>query len=101
MDTFDFNLIAESTKKTPDIIKDFVRGEDLIDLTGIDAIAGGADDPFTFIGKDAFHSIGGELHYLRRSGFVLVEGDVDGNGKADFRIRLDDIAKLDGADFLP
>jgi len=99
-DTFDFNLATESTKKLPDVIKDFLRGEDHIDLSGIDAIIGGADDPFTFIGKKHFHHTAGELHYVKDHGNVFVEGDTDGNGKADFRIEVQHLHKLGIGDFV-
>lgn len=68
-----------------DVITDFERGVDTIDLTAIDAIASTrAVDEFDFIGASRFSDTAGEL---RRTDAV-VEGDVDGDGVADFRILL-------------
>jgi hypothetical protein len=40
------------------------------------------------------------LHYIKKSAHVVVEGDVNGDGKADFQILVEDIAKLTKSDFL-
>lgn len=83
-----------------DVVSDFDRAEDRLDLRGIDAIAGGSDQAFRWIGKQPFHDVAGELHYVRRPGFVIVEGDVNGDGRADFQIQLDGILRLGKDDFL-
>ncbi len=86
-DTFDFNAKTESTKAARDVILDFKRGEDKIDLDSIDAkskVAG--DQDFKWIGKAKFHHKAGELHFVKHGKNVYVEGDIDGNGKADFQI---------------
>ena len=71
-----------------DRIMDFNRGAgEKIDLSAIDAVAGGADNAFTFIGGTAFTGSAGQLRaYISGSQF-FVEGDVDGNGVADFSIQ--------------
>ena len=90
-DIFDFNATTESPKGSlRDIILDFKRGEDRIDVSGIDAIPGGADDPFKFIGKKGFHDKVGELRFKGQK----LQGDIDGNGSADFEVKVDGITKL-------
>ena len=70
-----------------DTIQDFQRGSDLIDLYSIDAksrVAGNQE--FKFIGTQAFHKVQGELHYKDLGATCLVQGDVNGDSKADFEI---------------
>jgi hypothetical protein len=106
-DLFRFTTTAQSTVAAPDRILDFVQGIDQIDLSAIDAISGSAgDDPFTFIGAVAFSGAAGELRsYDSLSGSWFVEGDVDGDGNADFRIEVftpaAPAAPLGGGDFVP
>jgi serralysin len=73
-----------------DEVLDFsgVGGElDKIDLSGIDAKKGVAgNQAFKFIGAQKFHHKVGELHIVKHGTYVTVEGDIDGNGKADFQI---------------
>jgi Ca2+-binding RTX toxin-like protein len=85
-DRFVFAETTDSLVSRRDRVQDFNRSQnDLIDLSEIDAIAGGGDDAFTLV--DAFHGIAGEL--LVRAiapGHWRVLGDTDGNGAADFGI---------------
>jgi 6-phosphogluconolactonase (cycloisomerase 2 family) len=101
-DFFNYDLIAESTKgANRDVIEDFSRGQgDRIDLSGIDAKTGGGNQAFKFIGVQGFHDQKGELHFVKKAGFVLVEGDVNGDGRADFQIQVEDVARLVAADFV-
>ncbi len=68
-----------------DQVTDFRRG-DKIDLSGLDAIAGGGDDAFAFIGAGAF-TAAGQLRSYASGGSFFAEGDIDGDGLADFVIQ--------------
>jgi predicted extracellular nuclease len=71
-----------------DAIRDFARGEK-IDLTLIDANTAAADvQTFTYVGSAAFSGQAGELRVFTQSGLGIIEGDVDGNGVADFVISV-------------
>lgn len=102
-DTFDFNAVAESgvggAKR--DVVTDFFRGVDHIDLRTIDAQQHhGGNQAFQFIGKQAFHHTEGELHYRVTAAGVIVEGDVNGDGRADFQIEVANLPALSRGDFL-
>lgn len=60
----------------------------LIDLSRIDAHAQAAgDQAFSFIGGGAFSGHAGELRVQEdRAPIWLVQGDIDGDGSADFEI---------------
>ncbi|MBA3326094.1 MAG: M10 family metallopeptidase C-terminal domain-containing protein [Rhodobacteraceae bacterium] len=95
-DVFYYNDIDESEAGSQrDVIADFERGRDRIDLTSIDARdATDRHDAFEFIGTSRFSERSGEL---RRSD-GLIEGDVDGDGEADFQIELRAFAVLEDVD---
>ncbi len=106
-DTFDFNKVAESgrTSAKRDVIQDFHRASgpagDSINLATIDAKTGVAgNNAFKFIGAQGFHGIEGELRYKDAGANVFVQGDVDGDGKADFSILVLNVAKLTSGDFI-
>jgi Ca2+-binding RTX toxin-like protein len=90
-DTFLYTNVADSTAAARDMITDFAAG-DRIDLSRIDAITGGADDGFTLIGTAGFSNVAGQLRFSNTSGNIFaVEGDVNGDGAADFSILLTNI----------
>jgi len=68
------------------VITDFHRSEiDVIDLSTIDAdTTWSGNQSFTYIGGNAFSGEAGELNF--RSG--IISGDVNGDGYADFQIRV-------------
>jgi Ca2+-binding RTX toxin-like protein len=72
-------------------------GGDKIDLRAIDAIAGGADNAFAFIGQLSFFAPG-QLRYTFVNGNTVLEGNTIGNGGAEFRIVLAGIHALNGFD---
>ena len=97
-DKFVFNDVLDSVLgSNHDTILDFNHVKhDKIDLHGIDADTGtGADQAFHFIGSKGFHDVAGELRYARH----LLQGDVDGNGTADFEIHVN-LAQLVKGDFV-
>jgi Ca2+-binding RTX toxin-like protein len=92
-DEFIYRETAESGPAgAVDRIRDFETGTDLLDLSRIDAIAGGADDAFAWLGATGFGGNAGELvlqEVTAGSGDWHVLGDTDGDAVADLRIRLD------------
>jgi Ca2+-binding RTX toxin-like protein len=83
-----------------DVIKDFADG-DLIDLSRIDAVGGkNGDQSFTFIGEASFSGEAGELAVRIGSGSTKVLADINGDGHADFAIRLVGEIALDADDFV-
>jgi hypothetical protein len=71
-----------------DWIVDFRRGQDKVDVSGIDAVAGGGDDGFAWIGASAFSGTAGELRAYTSGAYSYLAGDVDGDGAADFIIQV-------------
>ncbi len=65
-----------------DVITDFTQGEDLIDLSAIDAVAGGSDSPF-HVGSGA-----GGLAFRQSATQTFGDGDLNGDGTADFTLTL-------------
>jgi hypothetical protein len=63
----------------------------------IDAIkSSSADNAFDYIGSAAFSGTAGELRY---SGGII-RGDVNGDGRADFSIEVENTASLRSSDFI-
>jgi Peptidase M10 serralysin C terminal/RTX calcium-binding nonapeptide repeat (4 copies) len=95
-DLFLFGALYDSgiTAGTRDLIADFEQGSDFIDLELIDANntnAAGANDAFTFIGTNApFTGTAGQLHAFWSAIGEIIEGDVNGDKKADFSIEIKD-----------
>lgn len=86
-----------------DHIVDFNQGEgDRINLGSLDAktTTGAVNDAFTFIGSGAFTSSAGQLRSYVESGVTWVEGDTNGDGVADFWIRLTGSHTLQAGDFI-
>jgi Ca2+-binding RTX toxin-like protein len=106
-DTFQFVRTTDSRIGHADFILDFHDGgdNDRIDLHKIDANTKiGGNQAFHFIGVQNFHHKAGELHFIPGADRVTVEGDVNGNGKADFQIDVTnfnhDLSSLVKGDFL-
>jgi serralysin len=81
-DVFLFGEIGGS-----DRIFDFAKGQDKVNLAAIDAVTGGADNAFSFIGAGAFGHVAGQLRSYSSGGNNWVAGDVNGDGVADFTIQ--------------
>ena len=82
------------------MISDFLSGADVIDLSRLDAKTGGNDDAFAFIGAAAFSSVAGQLRFRVSGANVIVEGDVTGDGVADFAIVLGATVAVIATDFV-
>jgi Ca2+-binding RTX toxin-like protein len=93
VDRFDWDSLGEAGLGSGrDIVLDFTRGTDKLDLAGIDAKAGTAtNDAFSFIGTAVFGGVAGQLRFEHGndgSPFTLVQGDVNGDAAADFEVQL-------------
>ena len=84
-----------------DEMMDFARGVDKIDLSAIDAstVAAG-DQAFRMIGTKAFSKKAGELQVKAYGDGVVVAGDVNGDGVADFSVWVHGVSKLAASDFV-
>lgn len=100
--TFDDGDFGGLTKKTADRISDFNHGQgDHIDLSSVDAdTTTDGDQAFTFIGTGAFTGHAGELRYSVSSSRAMLSGDTNGDGVADFAVRLDHVSSLVAEDFV-
>ena len=95
-DRFRFEKISDLTLSVRDTIRDFKHGADKIDLSRIDADRDTAgNQAFKFIGNHAFSGHDGELRFA----FGTVQGDVNGDGRADFAIRVLGSHALTAKDF--
>lgn len=105
-DTFDYNAVSDTgaTSGTRDRISDFTHGVDLIDLKSMDAngsSTGNGTFAFAHLDGTDFSGTRGELIWYHLStASTIIEGDVDGNGKADFQIELTGYKSLLASDFV-
>jgi len=98
-DTFIFSAKTDSAGKTYDTIGDFTAS-DTIDLSAIDANSHKArNQAFDFIGGDDFSKSAGELRFERIKGETVIEADLNGDGKADFILHLDEAMTLRASHF--
>ena len=101
-DVFQFTSMADSKASAMDHITDFIRGEDKLDFKSIDANSKTAsNEAFNFIGSADFSHKAGELRFESHESYTLVQGDVNGDGIADFGVLLDGLTgTLKSADFM-
>ena len=84
-----------------DYIDDFYHSDgDIIDVSRIDAVAGGRDNAFFFIGTDEFSGQAGEMRYENTADATFVEMDTDGDGHYDYFIELNGSFDLWASDFV-
>ncbi|MCW5735641.1 MAG: family 16 glycosylhydrolase [Enhydrobacter sp.] len=96
-DAFLFSSIADSLVAAGDWIRDWEEG-DKVDLRGIDAnslVAG--DQAFTLIGAAEF-SGAGQLRVFATDN-TIIQGDINGDGAADFRITVAGVHALNNHSF--
>lgn len=103
-DTFVFRDgdLAGLTSSTSDQIHDFSQADgDRIRLSLIDSDATLAgDQAFSFVGTNAFSGTAGELRFEQIGGNTYVQGDTNGDGVADFWIRVDGLHTFVSGDFI-
>ena len=89
-DVFVYLSVTDSRPGECDLIVDFRRGIDALDLRAIDANRTTQDhDPFDFIGREDFTGTAGELRITGDpSATHFLEADVNGDGRADFSIEF-------------
>lgn len=103
-DVFAFRFTTDSRPLAAarDVIVDFNRTQgDRIDLSAIDAntIRPG-NQAFSFIGSTDFSGRAGELRTIALNGNLFVNGDVDGDGLADFSLQVNIAGALFAGDFI-
>lgn len=84
-------------------ITDFSRTQgDKIDLSAIDARTGvNGNQAFSFIGAAAFSNVKGQLRFETNApNQMLVQGDVNGDGRADFQFLVDGVSSMFTGDFI-
>lgn len=103
-DRFTYNSVGESQMPAEfylDMIADFERGKDKIDLSPIDVSSGkSGDQSFTFKGKAPFSGARGEVHYYTVATGVVVEADINGDGNDDMAIYIAGLKVLTASDFI-
>ena len=83
-----------------DVITDFAREPEHINLEGIDAVSTVAgDQAFSFIGSNAFSNIAGQLRTQVEGNSIRVQGDVNGDSVADFELVVANQTLLFHSDF--
>ena len=99
-DRFVFEVEADSPVSGRDAITDFSHAQgDLIDLSAIDAVAGGSDEAFTFV--NALTGSAGQLVVQTvAADSYRVLGDTNGDGVADFGIDVHSVLALTASDFV-
>ncbi|MBO3759450.1 calcium-binding protein [Ciceribacter sp. L1K22] len=103
-DRFVFKALSDSTVSSSgrDMIYDFSHSQgDRIDLSAIDASTkSSGNQAFSFIGEKAYSGKAGELRYVNSGGDTFIYGDVNGDKKSDFAIKIDANIDLVKGDFI-
>jgi D-alanyl-D-alanine carboxypeptidase len=108
-DTFVFSQLTDTgvTATARDLIIDFNVVADVIDLRSLDASSTArGNQSFKFIGDDDFSGKARQLHYAQidnagtANDQTIVEGDVNGDGVADFQIAFSGLLQFSSNDFL-
>jgi len=95
--TSGFDVPSASSPAHPDIIKDFVQGEDLIDLSNL--YSGSFAGPAHHL-VDSFSGVANEVMVAVHSGSTSVLADLNGDKIADFEVQLSNPIHLTASDFL-
>ncbi|MGV3572521.1 MAG: M10 family metallopeptidase [Ramlibacter sp.] len=103
-DIFDFNTLADTGTSSSkwDVITDFVRGQDDIDVSTLDAkSATSTNDAFKFIGSSSF-SAAGQLRYVWSASkdYGVLYGNTDSDSAAEFAVQVAGVSSLSASDFI-
>lgn len=104
-DRFDFNKVAESglSNSNRDVILDFTRGQDKIDLSTIDAkpATTGSNEAFRYIGTAAF-TAAGQVRIVPDliNSTITVQVNTDADSSPEMTIRLNGLSTLAAGDFI-
>jgi serralysin len=101
-DTFVYSSASDSRIGffSHDVIKDFEKGLDKIDVSAIDAnTAVSGNQAFTFIGTQNF-SDEGQISAFKSGGGTLVQFNITGDSVAEFEIFLENSFQLSASDFV-
>jgi serralysin len=91
-DIFRFTSLSDlGMDGAADVIHDFTRGSDRIDLKSLQG--------YSFIGTEGF-SGAKELRFAASGDDLLITGDSNGDGEADFSIKLLGVAEVSASDFI-
>ena len=101
-DTWDFNAVTDSPAGAGrDVLKDFVPGQDVIDLVGVDADS-------TVPGNQAFRWVNkanltgaAQLGYFVSGGMTIVRASTDADAAAELEIQLTGVKNLTAGDIRP
>ncbi len=109
-DRFDFNSVLElgTTSTTRDTILDFVRGQDRIDLSTIDAVAGGANNVFGLLAKGTSTSFvaTGKVGWYQSNvtgtanDATILRINSDADAAIEMTIKLNGLINLTSTDFI-
>jgi Ca2+-binding RTX toxin-like protein len=100
-DTFVFTALTDSTVAAPDVITDFVSGQDRIDLSAIDANTAVAGIQLFHLGATAGHAGDITLHYDATNNRTVVSLFVNADATADAVVWLTgNHANMTAADFV-
>jgi Ca2+-binding RTX toxin-like protein len=101
-DTFVYSSASDSRIGffSHDVIKDFEKGLDKIDVSAIDAnTAVSGNQAFTIIGSQNF-SDEGQIRAFKSGGGTLVQFNITGDSVAEFEIVLENSFQLSASDFV-
>ncbi|MBW4656729.1 MAG: M10 family metallopeptidase C-terminal domain-containing protein [Kaiparowitsia implicata GSE-PSE-MK54-09C] len=106
-DIFMFKSVADMGMRvnTRDVITDFVKGQDKIDLSALDANTNtSGNQAFSLLTGEnqAFSKTAGELAWRIEEGRnqTIIQGDANGDGVHDFELQLTGQIQLSTADFI-
>ncbi|MCC2634740.1 MAG: hypothetical protein K0S48_2626, partial [Ramlibacter sp.] len=98
-DTFTYLSVAESDLSAYDLILDFARGADRIDLSRVDGDTGVVGvQSLRFVGQQLAGNAG-ELWYEQIEGGIVLFANTDADARVEFALVLAGVTALDLADF--